>query len=214
MAKFNNIPGQSAPKGDIKNKFKPDDTEYKGTKVIPYDASKSGIAKPIVANTTPKNTVDKDITNVSPRKSVIGANNVESTESKPAPVTKTITPVTKTITPVTKTIAKPVAKTAIPSTPYRGGRSEKDIQAMIDDANKSSGVSRDMPEMVRMADASRVADKSNLDRMRATQLQEDNPGMKRGGVVKKAYKAGGAVKSGASRGDGCAIRGRTKGKYC
>jgi hypothetical protein len=42
--------------------------------------------------------------------------------------------------------------------------------------------------------------------------------MKRGGTIKKApakaYKSGGAVKSGASRGDGCAIRGRTKGKYC
>jgi hypothetical protein len=33
-------------------------------------------------------------------------------------------------------------------------------------------------------------------------------------MQKKTYKSGGAVKSGASRGDGCAIRGRTKGKYC
>jgi len=33
-------------------------------------------------------------------------------------------------------------------------------------------------------------------------------------VRPEGYKKGGAVKSGASRGDGCAIRGRTKGKYC
>jgi hypothetical protein len=47
--------------------------------------------------------------------------------------------------------------------------------------------------------------------------------LKRGGAVKKAptkdstkaYKSGGVVKSsGASRGDGCAQRGRTRGKYC
>ena len=30
----------------------------------------------------------------------------------------------------------------------------------------------------------------------------------------KVYKKGGAVKSGASRGDGIAERGRTRGKYC
>ena len=48
---------------------------------------------------------------------------------------------------------------------------------------------------------------------------KDSEGMKRGGAVKSkakstCMKTGGMVKSGASRGDGCAIRGRTKGKYC
>ena len=42
---------------------------------------------------------------------------------------------------------------------------------------------------------------------RADKFKEDNPDA-------TPFKKGGAVKSGASRGDGCAIRGRTKGKYC
>jgi hypothetical protein len=42
-------------------------------------------------------------------------------------------------------------------------------------------------------------------------------GLKKGGSVRakkptKAYKAGGSVKSSAGRGDGCAIRGKTKGR--
>jgi len=40
--------------------------------------------------------------------------------------------------------------------------------------------------------------------MRASQFEEDNPDA-------TPYKKGGAVKSGASRGDGCAQRGRTRG---
>ena len=48
----------------------------------------------------------------------------------------------------------------------------------------------------------------------ATKPKPGEYDFKKGGAVKKAYKAGGAVKSGASRGDGCAQRGRTRGKYC
>ena len=72
-------------------------------------------------------------------------------------------------------------KKAAPTSKYRGGRSEADIQAMINEATP--------------------------DRMRASQFAQDNPDA-------TPFKKGGMVKSGASRGDGCAIRGRTKGKYC
>jgi len=188
MGKFNNIPGQSAPKGDIKNKFKPDDTEYKGTKVIPYDASKSGTAKPVIASTTPKNEVGNEITNVSPRKSVIGKNDVEGTTRAPSAMQSskigaTTPPVTATTSPVaakTAPVVKPTMKSA-PTSKYRGGRSEEDINRMIAEATP--------------------------DRMRASQFEKDNPDA-------TPYKKGGMVKSGASRGDGCAQRGRTRGKYC
>jgi len=91
---------------------------------------------------------------------------------------------------------------------YRGGRSDEDINRMISGATPDRMKAAE-PEINRMADASRAA-----------QVQQDNPGMKRGGAVKSkakptCMKTGGAVKSsGASRGDGCASRGRTKGKYC
>jgi hypothetical protein len=78
------------------------------------------------------------------------------------------------------TSAKPTMKSA-PTSKYRGGRSEEDINRMIAEATP--------------------------DKMRATQFEKDNPDA-------TPYKKGGMVKSGASRGDGCAQRGRTKGKYC
>jgi hypothetical protein len=64
-------------------------------------------------------------------------------------------------------------------------------------------------------------EKQKLRTMLAQQGQPVPPGMKRGGMVKKATKSepvkkmasGGAVKSSASnRGDGCATRGKTKGR--
>ena len=76
------------------------------------------------------------------------------------------------------TSAKPTMKSA-PTSKYRGGRSEEDINRMINEAT---------PE-----------------RMRGAQFEKDNPDA-------TPYKKGGVVKSGASRGDGCAQRGRTKGR--
>lgn len=98
-------------------------------------------------------------------------------------------------------VAKPTMKSA-PTSKYRGGRSEDDINRMIAEATPDR-MKTAQPEIDRMAASAR-----------AEKLREDNPGMKRGGAVKKAYKSGGMVKSGASRGDGIAQRGRTKGKYC
>ena len=87
----------------------------------------------------------------------------------------------KKLNVASSTSAKPVVKKAAPTSKYRGGRSEADIQAMLNEATP--------------------------DRMRASQFAQDSPDA-------TPYKKGGAVKSGASRGDGCAERGRTRGKYC
>jgi len=99
-----------------------------------------------------------------------------SPEADPKPTPKTA-PVAK---PTTKSapVAKPTTKSA-PTSKYRGGRSEEDINRMINEAT---------PE-----------------RMRGAQFEKDNPDA-------TPYKKGGVVKSGASRGDGCAQRGRTKGR--
>jgi hypothetical protein len=43
-------------------------------------------------------------------------------------------------------------------------------------------------------------------------VKPPTPGMKKGGAVKAYAKGGSVKKSGAGRGDGCAQRGRTKGK--
>jgi len=53
-------------------------------------------------------------------------------------------------------------------------------------------------------DINRMIAEATPDRMRASQFEKDNPDA-------TPYKKGGAVKSGASRGDGCAQRGRTRG---
>jgi hypothetical protein len=60
-------------------------------------------------------------------------------------------------------------------------------------------------------------EKQKLRTMLAAQGQPIPPGMKRGGMVKKpkAMKkmaSGGSVKSSYTRGDGCAIKGKTRGK--
>jgi len=47
---------------------------------------------------------------------------------------------------------------------------------------------------------------------KSKESDEANDTMRPEDMQKKTYKSGGAVKSGASRGDGCAIRGRTKGR--
>ena len=59
-----------------------------------------------------------------------------------------------------------------------------------------------------------ISDEAN-DTIRPEDMQ-DKP-YKKGGAVKaksSCMKTGGAVKSGASRGDGISERGRTRGKYC
>ena len=129
------------------------------------------------------------------------AGQIPTEAPKAAPIAA---PVVKKAVPKTA----PAVKNVAPTSKYRGGRSEADIQAMID-ASTPDRMKAAQPEIDRMANASITA---NSDR-----FKQDNPdatAFKRGGAVKKAYKSGGAVKSGASRGDGCAIRGRTKGKYC
>ena len=133
------------------------------------------------------------------------------------------------------TTKKPSAPTSV----YRGGRSEKDIQAMINDATPDR-MKAAQPEIDRMAASAKkereyldsfksvsettpkvenpkklsIADQASVDNMNWESLPGE--GKKKGGVVKKApvkvYKSGGVVKSGASRGDGCAIKGRTKGR--
>ena len=58
------------------------------------------------------------------------------------------------------------------------------------------------------------------DKLRAS--TKPKPGeydFKKGGAVKSkaksvCMKSGGSVKSGASRGDGCAVKGKTRGRYC
>jgi len=101
------------------------------------------------------------------------------------------------------TSAKPTMRSA-PASKYRGGKSEEDIDRMIAESTPDR-MKTAQPEIDRMVASAR-----------AKTLREDNPGMKRGGAVKSkakstCMKTGGMVKSGASRGDGCAQRGRTKG---
>jgi len=60
----------------------------------------------------------------------------------------------------------------------------------------------DMGQQVATAPSSRLPVVTQLDRMRAM-------GMKKGGMV-KGYAKGGKV----TRGDGCCMKGRTKGKMC
>ena len=94
MGKFNNMPGENAPKASTKNKFEAEDMKSKGSKIKSYDASKATPSKKIVADTNPRNIVDKDITSV--KKPVMGANDVEGTNRVTAPVSK------KTASPVAK----------------------------------------------------------------------------------------------------------------
>ena len=51
-------------------------------------------------------------------------------------------------------------------------------------------------------------------RPKPRESDEANDTMRPEDMQKKTYKSGGMVKSGASRGDGCAQRGRTRGKIC
>jgi hypothetical protein len=61
--------------------------------------------------------------------------------------------------------------------------------------------------------AGRTADPTVMKAMRAAsgKKDEDEMGMKRGGKVKK-YAKGGSVSSASKRADGCAIKGKTRGK--
>ena len=171
MGKFNNMPGENAPKASTKNKFEAEDMKSKGSKIKSYDASKATPSKKIVADTNPRNIVDKDITSV--KKPVMGANDVEGTNRVTAPVSKkTASPaVTKTAAPVSKKTASPVAKS----------RFER-----MRDAYASFGGSGD--------------------------TAENQAIQKRLSSGMANYKSGGAVK--ASRGDGIAQRGKTRGKMC
>ena len=155
MGKFNNMPGENAPKASTKNKFEAEDMKSKGSKIKSYDASKATPSKKIVADTNPRNIVDKDITSV--KKPVMGANDVEGTNRVTAPVSK------KTASPVAKS------------------RFER-----MRDAYASFGGSGD--------------------------TAENQAIQKRLSSGMANYKSGGAVK--ASRGDGIAQRGKTRGKMC
>ena len=117
----------------------------------------------------------------------------------------------KSNTPYKSTGSKATSK---PTSKYRGGRSEADIQAMIDEYSSPNATSEATSKPTSKyrggrseADIQAMINEATPDRMRALQFAQDNPDA-------TPFKKGGAVKSGASRGDGCAIRGRTKGKYC
>ena len=171
----------------------------KGTKFIPYDESKAAPVKEVVKNTRPKNLVDKEIANISPvKKSTTHPNDVEGTNRVTAPVstktaspavTKTAAPVVKSAPVVTKTMSKPVVKSSPISSSY-GSDEDAARQSSIDE---------------------------NYEFFKSRGAFKDNEGMKKGGSVKAkstCMKSGGMVKSSASRGDGIAQRGKTRGRIC
>ena len=57
-----------------------------------------------------------------------------------------------------------------------------------------------------------AARKAERDAAIKTRLAQPRPGMKKGGKVKK-YASGGSVGSASKRADGCATKGKTKGKF-
>ena len=131
-----------------------------------------------------------------------------STSTTPSPAAKTTTPspAAKTTTP------SPAAKTTTPSpaakttarAPVESSSSRASRQAAYDDWVKSN---RD--PMSQLAKDRGVLNSSNT--------PSDSPvkpdGMRKGGKV-TCMKSGGVVKSSASsRGDGCAQRGKTRGKW-
>jgi hypothetical protein len=145
MSKFNNIPGQDAPKSNTKNKFEAEDIKPKGTKVVAYKAKPAEEKKSYPG--------------------VWGKGSGSSSKSDTTPA------VTKTTAPAaTKTASKPVAKSSPISSSYG---SDEDV------ARQSS-------------------------------IDENAKFFKDRG----AFKSGGMVKSSASRGDGIAQRGKTKGRLC
>ena len=162
MGKYNNMSGENAPKASTKNKFEAEDVKSKGSKIKSYDASKATPSKKIVADASPKNIVDKDITSV--KKPVMDANDV-AVDMMP---TKTSTPV------VTKTAAPAVTKTAAPVAKSRFER----MRDAYDKFGKESDTAENQAAQKRI----------------------------------EGYKSGGSVK--ASRGDGIAQRGKTKGRIC
>jgi hypothetical protein len=155
------------------------DSDFKGTDKRPEAFRDTDTFTPSARTQTVKPTTVENKTPSAMRLSKIGAEN-ETTSAKPT-------------------------MTSAPTSKYRGGRSEEDINRMIAEATPDR-MKTAQPEIDRMAASAR-----------AEKLREDNPGMKRGGAVKSkakstCMKTGGMVKSsGASRGDGCAQRGRTKG---
>ena len=107
VTKFNNIPGQDAPKSNTKNKFEAEDIKPKGTKVVAYKA------KPVEEKKS--------------YPGVWGKGSGSSSKSDTTPV------VTKTTAPaVTKKMSKPVAKSSPISSSYG---SDEDVarQSSIDE---------------------------------------------------------------------------------
>ena len=123
-----------------------------------------------------------------------------------------------------------------------GSRKPTEVNPGVDASPTNMGVSAD-PEIARAkeADEERAKEKAKEDLVSLTKEElaaESKTPYKSTAPKKKAtqtegskaraqiermktiynsgdtYKKGGVVKSGASRGDGCAIKGRTKGKYC
>ena len=88
-----------------------------------------------------------------------------------------------------------------------------DQQPPIGDVRMSSPINQQTPEVPTVNIVS-TPGQEDTNTTSATAPTNFGLGLKRGGKVKaKAYKAGGSVKSSASRrGDGCATKGKTRGR--
>jgi len=187
MGIYNNVPGKTS-KVNTKNKVVPDEPSKpkrrekevpmttrmknivstdkepsKGTKVIPAEKSKAPTKVADISR--PRNVVGSEVTNINPRRSVMGANDVDAGSPPPVQRAPAATQPVVTKTPVVKA---PVARTPVESASSRAAR-----QAAYDDWKRS-------------------------------QAELGAPGMKKGGSVKS---------SASSRGDGCAQRGKTRGRF-
>jgi hypothetical protein len=155
-----------------------------------------------------------------------------SASDTPTPVKK---PSLNTSTTKKTTVVKPVSKPRS-SSKYRNGYSESDIQAMIDKAD--NGKTAAFNEATNAYLAKQNPDATTAEDMNmqskpdtpSVPMAEDTVGgnaMKKGGMTKRPPKpakkvpprkfaSGGSTSrtSASKRGDGCATKGHTKGKYC
>ena len=89
----------------------------------------------------------------------------------------------------------------------------------LSDAEQARRITKALVPNTEDADRQKRID-ANRDYFAKKGAFKDNEGMKKGGSVKaktktSCYKSGGSVKSSASsRGDGCAQRGKTRGRIC
>jgi hypothetical protein len=90
----------------------------------------------------------------------------------------------------------------------------------IQTEREAQRVLRDMKNEKARAEIADIAEKTRAERAKANEYTKNFSGSTRGGgsaggdkkFIKPAYKAGGKVSSASKRADGCAVKGKTKGR--